>query len=155
MAGVTIRNIDILDQHEPQMWYQICIAINAGDSNTIQKVYAEYVRIENIRLGQLVNFRIMNNSMYNTSPGVLIQNLYTKDMVYQGDHGNPSLLLGFDAWHPIVNVTFENLNVNGKMLYDTMEKPSWYYTSGFVPIFANEHVIRLTFLITEKGGAPL
>ena len=146
MDGVTIRNLDILDQHEPQMWYQGCIAINAGDSNTIQNVYAEDIRIENIRRGQLVNLRTMNNSMYNTSPGRLIQNVYIKDMTYHGNHANPSLVLGFDAWHPIVNITFENLNINGKMIYDTMEKPSWYYTSDFVPIFANEHVVGLSFL---------
>lgn len=148
MDGVTIRNIDILDQHEPQMWYQGCIAINAGDSNTIQNVYAEDIRVENIRLGQLVNIRTMNNSMYNTSPGRLIQNVYIKDMVYYGDHANPSLVLGFDAWHPVVNITFDNLNLNGKLIYDTMEKPSWYYTSDFVPMFANEHVSDLTFLNT-------
>ena len=148
MDGVTIRNIDILDQHEPQMWYQGCIAINAGDSNTIQNLYAEDIRIENIRLGQLVNFRTMNNSMYNTSPGRLIQNVYIKDMVYRGDHINPSLIIGFDASHPIINITFDNLSVNGKLIYDTMEKPTWYYTSDFVPLFSNEHVSGLKFLNT-------
>ncbi|RFU26846.1 hypothetical protein B7463_g9502, partial [Scytalidium lignicola] len=148
MDGVTIRNIDILDQHEPQMWYQGCITINAGDSNTIQNVYVEDVRIENIRLGQLVNFRTMNNSMYNTSPGNIIQNVYIKDMAYQGDHANPSLVLGFDTSHPIVNITFDNLTVNGKQIYDTMKKPTWYYTSDFVPLFANEHVSGLTFVNT-------
>ncbi len=150
MDGVTIRNIDILDQHEPQMWYQGCIAINAGDSNTIQNVYAEDIRVENIRLGQLVNLRTANNSMYSTSPGRRIQNVYIKDMVYHGDNANPSLILGFDAEHPIVNVTFENLNINGKMVYDTMQKPTWFYTSDFVPLFANEHVLGLTF--RNSGG---
>lgn len=149
MDGVTIRNIDIMDQHEPQMWYQGCIAINAGDSNTIKNVYVEDVRIENIRLGQLVNFRTMNNSMYNTSPGNLIQNVYIKDMSYQGDHANPSLVLGFDTSHPIINITFDNLTVNGKQIYDTMKKPTWYYTSDFVPLFANEHVSDLTFVNTN------
>lgn len=131
------------------MWYQGCIAINAGDSNTIRNIYAEGIRVENIRLGQLVNLRTMKNTMYNTSPGSLIENVYIKDMVYQGIHTNPSLVLGFDALHPVLNISFENLKINGKMIYDTMEKPSWYYTSDFVPLFANEHVLGLTFLITD------
>ncbi|KAH8815528.1 endo-polygalacturonase [Xylogone sp. PMI_703] len=148
MDGVVIKNIDIMDHREPQMWYQGCIAINAGDSNLIQNVYIEDVRVENFRLGQLVNFRIMYNTKYNTSPGRGIRNVYIKDLTYSGTNANPSLLLGYDADHTISNVTFENLSINGQFIYDTMRKPTWYYTADFVPMFANEHVLNLTFTIS-------
>ncbi|KAJ5202363.1 hypothetical protein N7449_004442 [Penicillium cf. viridicatum] len=55
ISNVTIRNIDILDQEENQMWYQGCIAINAADSNLIQDIHAEDVRVERITRGQLFN----------------------------------------------------------------------------------------------------
>ncbi|KAE8397401.1 hypothetical protein BDV37DRAFT_292156 [Aspergillus pseudonomiae] len=139
MDGVTIRNIDILDHREPQLWYQGCIAINPGDSNLIQNVHIEDVRVENFRLGQLLNFRVMYNSKYNTSPGRGIRNVFVKDLVYHGSHANPSLFLGYDKDRNISNVTFVNLQINDKVIDDNMAKPSWYYTADFVPMFANEY----------------
>ncbi|KAE8381913.1 hypothetical protein BDV26DRAFT_278509 [Aspergillus bertholletiae] len=132
MDGVTIRNIDILDHREPQMWYQGCIAINPGDSNLIQNVHIEDVRVEDFRLGQLLNFRVMYNSKYNTSPGRGIRNVYIKDLVYDGSHANPSLFLGYDKDRSISNVTFVNLKINDKWIDDKMAKPAWYYTTDFI-----------------------
>ena len=43
MDGITIRNVDVLDHHEPQMLYQGCIATNPGNSNFISNVYIEDV----------------------------------------------------------------------------------------------------------------
>lgn len=145
MDGVTIRNIDILNHHEPQMWYQGCITINAGDSNLIENVHIEDVRVEDFQLGQLLNFRVMDNTKYNTSPGRGIRNVVIKDLVYNGHHANPSQFLGYDEDRLITNVTFINLTVNGLKVNDAMQKPTWYYTADFVPLFANEHVQNLTF----------
>ncbi|KAL2847504.1 pectin lyase-like protein [Aspergillus pseudoustus] len=146
MDGVFIRNIDVLDHREMQQWYQGALAINAGDSNLIRNVVVDGFRIENFRLGQIVNLRIMNNTKYNTSPGRGIENVYIKDMEYTGDRADTALLLGYDAEHKISNVTFENLVVNGKVISDDMAKPSWYYTADMVPMFANEHVEGLSFI---------
>jgi hypothetical protein len=145
MDGVTIRNIDILNHHEPQLWYQGCIAINAGDSNLIENVYIDDVRVEDFQTGQLLNFHVMDNTKYNTSPGRGIRNVVIKDLVYNGHNANPSQFLGYDEERIITNVTFINLTVNGLKIYDAMQKPTWYYTADFVPLFANEHVYNLTF----------
>ncbi|KIM93159.1 glycoside hydrolase family 28 protein [Oidiodendron maius Zn] len=145
MTGVTIQNVDILDQREMQMWYQGCIALNAGDLNLLQDFRIEDIRVEDIRLGQLVNFRVMENPMYNTYPGRGIRDIVVKDLTYTGTHANPSLILGYDETHLIHNVTFDNLTVNGLQISSSMEKPSWYLTSDYVPMFANEHVTNLTF----------
>ncbi|KAB8231712.1 putative endo-polygalacturonase [Aspergillus alliaceus] len=145
MDGVVIRNVDILDHHEPQLWYQGCIAINPGDSDFIRTIQIEDVRVENFRLGQLLNFRVMYNSKYNTSPGRGTRNVYVKGLVYNGSHANPSLLLGYDQLRNISNVTFANLRVNEKLIHGEMAKPSWYYTFDFVPMFANEYVNGLNF----------
>ncbi|CAI7663491.1 unnamed protein product [Penicillium viridicatum] len=146
MDGVTIRNIDILNHHEPQIAYQGCIAINAGDGNLIQNVHIENIRVEDFQLGQLVNFRVMYNTKYNTSPGRGIRNVVVKDLIYEGTHASPSLLLGYDRQRPITNITFVNLQINGKMIDDNMKKPSWYSSADFVPLFANEHVHNLSFV---------
>lgn len=146
MDGVVIRNIDVLDHRERQMWYQGCLSINAGDSNLIQNVHVDGMRVENFRDGQLVNLRIMDNAKYSTSPGRGIRNVYIKDLSYHGTNANPSLILGYDATHKISNVTFENLVVNGVVVSDTMVKPSWYYTADLVPMFVNEHVEGLKFI---------
>lgn len=145
MDGVIIRNIDVLDHREPQMWYQGCLTINAGDDNLIQNVLVDGMRVENFREGQLINLRVMYNSKYNTSPGRGIRNVYIKGLHYDGANANPSLMLGYDSQRNITNVTFEDLVVNGKKIYDGMKKPTWYYTADFVPMFANEHVYNLTF----------
>ena len=148
MDGITITNIDILDHREPQMDYQGCIALNPGDSNLIQNVYIEDVRVEDFREGQLVNMRVMFDASYNTSPGRGIANVTIKNLSYNGTHANPSIFVGYDEGRTISGVTFENLVINGKQISDTMHKPAWYLASDFVPMFANEHVVGLLFNAT-------
>jgi hypothetical protein len=148
MDAVAIKNIDVLDHREPQMLYQGTIAINPGDSNMIQNVHIEDIRVEDFRIGQLINMRVMFNTKYNTSPGRGISNVTIKNMVYNGTHANPSILEGYDSDRSIDFVTFENLVINGKQIADTMKKPTWYETSDFVPMFANDHINNLTFRAT-------
>jgi hypothetical protein len=148
MDAVTIKNIDVLDHREPQMLYQGTIAINPGDSNMIQNVHIEDIRVEDFRIGQLINMRVMFNTKYNTSPGRGISNVTIKNMVYNGTHANPSILEGYDSDRSINFITFENLVINGKQIADTMKKPTWYETSNFVPMFANDHTNNLTFRAT-------
>ncbi|GEC06496.1 hypothetical protein SSP24_41510 [Streptomyces spinoverrucosus] len=153
IENLVIKNVDILDHREPQMNYQGCIALNAGDSNLIKNVRIEDVRVEDFRWGQLLNFRVMYNTTYNTSVGRGIEDVYIKNLTYTGTHANPSLFLGYDADHAIKNVTFENLVVDGLVIADSMRKPRWYKTTDMVQWHANEHVIDLKFLTTAEAQA--
>jgi hypothetical protein len=153
IENLVIRNVDILDHREPQMNYQGCISLNAGDSNLIKNVRVEDVRIEDFRWGQVLNMRVMYNKKYNTSVGRGIEDVYIKNLTYTGTHANPSLFLGYDADHAIKNVTFENLVVNGVVIADTMRKPSWYYTTDTVQWYVNEHVVDMKFLTTAQAEA--
>jgi hypothetical protein len=146
IENLTLSNLDILDHREPQLDYQGCIALNAGDSNLISNVRGEDIRVEDFRQGQLVNMRVMYNQKYNTSPGRGIRGVYFKNLSYHGTHANPSILVGYDETRTITDVTFENLVVNGKLISDTMQKPTWYKAADFVPMYANEHVLNLKFL---------
>ncbi|KOU77587.1 endo-polygalacturonase [Streptomyces sp. MMG1533] len=153
IENLVIKNVDILDHREPQMDYQGCISLNAGDSNLIKNVRVDGVRVEDFRWGQLINMRVMYNKTYNTSVGRGIEDVYIKDLTYTGTRANPSLFLGYDADHAIKNVTFENLVVNGVVIADSMRKPRWYKTTDTVQWYANEHVQSLKFLTTAEAQA--
>jgi hypothetical protein len=145
MSGVTIRNVDILDHREFQMGYQGCIAINPGDSNLIKDVLVDNVRVEDFRYGQLISMMVMYNQKYNTSPGRGISNVTIRNLNYRGTHAGTAIMVGYNETRGIEYVKFENLTINGKVISDTMKKPSWYVTSDYIPMFVNEHVHNLTF----------
>ncbi|CAG8084983.1 unnamed protein product [Penicillium salamii] len=150
-SDITIRNIDILDHEENQMWYQGCIAINAADSNLFQDIHVEDVRVERITHGQLLNLRVMQNTMWTTAPGRGIRNLTFKNIslcTRDSKIINPSMILGYDQARQIENVTFENLKIDDLVVYDQMDKPAWYMVSDFVPLFANEHVKNIKFAVS-------
>ncbi|KAJ5753668.1 uncharacterized protein N7511_007821 [Penicillium nucicola] len=148
-SDITIRNIDILDHEENQMWYQGCIAINVADSNLFQDIHVEDVRVERITRGQLFNIRVMQNTMWTTAPGRAIRNLTFKNFSLCTQDSkiiNPSLMLGYDQTRQIENVTFENLKIDDILVHAQMDKPSWYLVSDFVPLFVNEHVKNIKFV---------
>lgn len=145
MSDITISNIDILDHREPQVGYQGCISINPGDSNLVKNVLIEDIRVEDFRIGQLLNMKVMYNKKYNTSPGRGIQDVAIRNFTYTGTHAEMSIFAGYDETRTISNVTIQGLVINGKAIYDTMRKPSWYLTTDFIPAFVNEHVLNLTF----------
>ncbi|GLI80904.1 hypothetical protein PoHVEF18_009270 [Penicillium ochrochloron] len=148
-SNVTIRNIDILDHEENQLWYQGCIAINAADENLFHDIHVEDVRVERITRGQLVNIRVMQNSMWTTAPGRGIRNVTFKNLsLNMGDSKvvNPSMILGYDQSRVIENITFENLRIGEKEIHEAMDKPRWYMVSDFVPLLFNEHVKGVKFI---------
>ena len=146
LAGITIRNVDILDHRELQMGYQGCIALNPGDSNLLRDVLIEDVRVEDFRHGQLITMMVMYNQKYNTSPGRGISNVTIRDLTYNGSNAGPTIITGYNETRGIEGVRFENLKINGRVVSDTMAKPAWYLTSDFVPAYVNEHVWNLTFM---------
>lgn len=148
LSNIHISHIDILDHCENQLWYQGCIAINAGDGNLVQDVLIENVRVERITHGQLFNIRVMKNSMWTTAPGLGIRNVTFRNIelgLQKSKVVNPSQILGFDAGRTVENVTFINLKVGDALIHDHMPKPRWYLPSDFVPMFVNEHVKNITF----------
>ncbi|CAG8909752.1 unnamed protein product [Penicillium egyptiacum] len=148
-SNVTIRNIDILDQEENQLWYQGCIAINAADSNLIQDIHVEDVRVERITCGQLLNIRVMQNEMWTTGPGRAIRNVTFQNLslcTRDSKTINPSLILGYNEARRVEDVTFENLKIDDQVVHDKMEKPKWYMVSDFVPLFVNEHAKNVKFI---------
>lgn len=147
LSDITFKNIDILDQHENQIDYQGCLALNAGDRNLISNVSFVNINVESIRKGQLLNLRVMYNKKYNTSPGMGIQNVFFKNLSYAGSNPNLSVISGYDEARTIKNVLFENLRINGQLITDDMaDKPSFYKTGDMANIMIGEHVDGVRFI---------
>lgn len=145
LEDLRFSNLDILDHMEPQIDYQGCLSLNAGDGNLIRNVRFENIRVENFRQGQLVNLRVFYNRKYNTSPGRGIENVYFKNITYNGSHAENSVIAGYDDTRNVKNVVFENLVINGTLISDQMTKPGWYKTSDMARFFVGEHVEGLVF----------
>lgn len=150
LENLTYKNIDILDHKERQLDYQGCMSLNAGDSNLIRNVKFENIRIEDFRQGQLVNIRVFFNSKYCTSPGRGVEDVLFKDITYNGINAELSIIAGYDDTRKVKNVVFENLKINGVLIYDDMpNKPKWFKTSDMANFFVGEHVEGVVFSKTK------
>jgi hypothetical protein len=154
LSDLRFLNIDILDQCEPQIDYQGCMSINAGDANLVRNVCFENIRVEDFRQGQLINLRVMFNQKYNTAPGGGIENVLFKDIAYNGTHADLSMIAGYDDAHAIRHISFENLQINGLLISDSMkEKPGYFRTSDMARFMVGEHVQDITFRSSKTPKA--
>lgn len=146
VQNVYFKNIDILDQAEKQLDYQGCLAINPGDNTLVRDITFDNIRVEDLRNGQLVNFRISFNPKYCKSTGRGVENILVKDLSYNGHGENTSIIAGYDSAHMLKNIRFVNLTINGIKIYDDMPgKPKWYKTGDMANIYIGEHVENITF----------
>ncbi len=146
IENITYRNIDILDHQERQLDYQGCFAINCGDENLIRNLVFDNIRVEDFRLGRLVDIRIFYNKKYCLAPGRGIHNVLFKDIVYNGGRSELSIIAGYDDSRKVSGITFDNLVINGVRITDDMPgKPRWYKTGDMARIFIGEHVDGVVF----------
>lgn len=150
LENLNYTNIDILDQKEMQIDYQGCLAINVGDNNLAKNVLFENIRVEDFREGQLLNLRVFYNTKYCTAAGLGIENVMFRNIDYNGNNANLSIISGYDEQRKIKNVTFENLKINGVLIHDEMKgKPKWYKTADMARFFIGEHVEGVSFKINN------
>ena len=146
IEDVVYDNIEILEQAENQIDYQGCIGINNGDNITVRNITFRNINIDDITRGMLFNFRVCFNKKYCTAPGRGIENILLENISYSGNNDNLSILAGYANDRTIRNITFRNLNINGKHISDDMaEKPKWYKTSDFARMFVGEYVDNIKF----------
>jgi hypothetical protein len=156
LENLKYSNIDILDHKEAQLDYQGCMSINAGDNNLVRNVHFENIRVEDFRQGQLLNLRVFFNSKYCTAPGRGIENVLFKNVTYNGNHAELSIISGYDKDRKVKNIIFENLVINGKPITDDMKgKPTWYKTSDMARIFTGEFVEGIVFRKTDSEDGNL
>ncbi|MDQ0060305.1 glycosyl hydrolase family 28 protein [Paenibacillus harenae] len=113
---IAFDNIDILEHHEPQDGYWGCIAINAGDNNTVRDIRFDDIRIEPFELGRLFDIRVFHNPKYNPHPGKRVENIRLRNISFDGVCGNPSVIAGYDGQRTVDGVHFRNLRINGRLI---------------------------------------
>jgi hypothetical protein len=145
IENISFTNIDILNHDEPQLNYQGCMSINVSDENLARNIRFENIRIEDFERGQLVNLRVTFNKKYAKAPGRGIENIYFRNITYNGSHANMSVINGYDDSRNIRNVVFENLVINGKVISNQMAKPSYIQAADFANIFVGSHVEGIEF----------
>jgi len=116
IENISFHNIDILEHHEPQDGYWGCMAINAGDKNTVRHVTFCDIRVEQFELGRLIDIRVFWNERYNPHPGNRVEHIYFENISFQGDCPNPSVIAGYDAERTVSHVHFRNLQLNGRVV---------------------------------------
>ena len=67
------------------------------------------IRVEDFRQGQLVNIRIFFNKKYCLAPGRGVHNVLFKDITYNGDRSEMSIIAGYDDTRKVTGITFDNL----------------------------------------------
>ncbi len=150
IEDVSFYNIDILNHDEPQLNYQGCMSINVSDENLARNIQFEKIRVEDFEEGQLVNLRVTYNKKYAKAPGRGIENIYFKDITYNGGYSNIlSVIAGYNETRSIDNVIFENLSINGKLISEQMDKPAWFLLSDMARFYVGPHVEGLEFRVTE------
>ena len=156
IENLVYENIDILCQSEPQVDYQGCLAINAGDNNLVRNILFDNVRIESLHQGSLLHVKVGWNQKYCKAPGLGVENVTFRNIRYNSHapavdasgRGLPymSVINGYDEQRKVRNISFEGLKINGRTIYDEMPgKPRWYATADYVPLFVGNHVEGLVF----------
>ena len=151
IVNLKYDNIDIICQSEPQVDYQGCLAINCGDGNYVKDAVFDNIRIELPGLvtkhASIAQVKVGWNQKYCTAAGAGVENVLFRNIRYYGAQPNMSVITGYDAQHRVKNVTFEGLKINGRSISDDMpDKPKWYSTADYVPMFVGSHVENLKFV---------
>jgi len=121
LENIVFKNIDILEQDEDDPNYEGCMAISDGDLNLVRHVRFEDIRVDDFEEGQLINIRAVYNKKYNAAPGAGVQNIYFRNISYNGVNNSLSIINGLDKDHLVQGVTFENLSINGKLIINAEE----------------------------------
>lgn len=116
IENITFSNIDILEHDEDDLNYQGCLAISASDNNLVRNITYENIRIEDFQEGQLFNFRVYFNEKYSGAPGKAIKNITLKNIQYNGNSANASVIRGYDKERILDGITIEGLKINRKTI---------------------------------------
>jgi len=114
LEKIRFENIDILEHREHQADYLGCMAINAGDKNTVRDVCYENIRIEPFAHGKILDIQVKRNPAYNPAPGKRIERITLKDIFYTGAGEVRSCVRGYDEARRVSEVRVENLFIRGR-----------------------------------------
>lgn len=143
--NIKFNNIDILNHDEPQIDYQGCMSINVSDENLARNIYFENIRVEDFEQGQLINLRVTYNKKYAKAPGRGIENVYFKNVIYNGNNANISIIEGYSPERSIKNIVFEGLKINGTEISDKAINKRHMKLSDFARFYEGLYVENLIY----------
>lgn len=135
IENLYFKNIDILNHDEPQIDYQGCMTINVSDENLAKNIMFEDIRVEDFERGQLINLRVCYNKKYAKAPGRGIENVFFKNITYNGNNSNISIVEGYSTERDIKGIVFENLVINGVEMSPKLKIPGYMKYSDFARIY--------------------
>jgi polygalacturonase len=116
IENLLFKNIEILELDEDDPSAEGCMAIQAADMNLVRNVRFEDIRVDDFQEGKLLQLKVSFFEKYNAAPGRGVENIYFKNISYNGINNSPSIINGLDKDHLVKDVTFENLRINGKLI---------------------------------------
>jgi len=116
IENLLFKNIEILEHDEDDSSAEGCVAIQAADMNLVRNVRFEDIRVDDFQEGKLLQLKVAFFDKYNSAPGRGIENIYFKNISYNGINNSPSIINGLDKDHLVKDVTFENLRINGRLI---------------------------------------
>lgn len=150
IRSVTYKNIDIIHKtaRAEDKNNRAALAIHVVDGATVSNVTYEDIRIEDCQ-ENYVNFRILKNSSSESAAIGSIDNVLVKNVsVTGGAQGLPIIVAGYDASHPVKNVTFDNLKLFGKVITAKQD-------ANINPGLADSLVSNLKFLVPTVSTPPI
>lgn len=121
IEDLLFKNIEILELDEDDPSAEGCMAIQAADLNLVRNVRFEDIRVDDFQEGKLLQLKVAFFDKYNAAPGRGVENIYFKNISYNGSNLSPSIIDGLNKDHPVKDVTFENLRINGKLMSSPAE----------------------------------
>ncbi len=119
VEDVTFRNCDVLGTHGGATF-----SIHAYNSSPIRRVTYDNIRVEHF-FAALIDFRTGRSRYTSTEEIGVIDEVLLKDIDVTASIYTPgytlSVIGGQDAAHPVSNVTFENLRINGRKITNADE----------------------------------
>jgi len=86
------------------------------------------------------------NSKYCTAPGRGVENVLFRNVRYNGQAPDYSIIGGYNEQRRVKNIRFEGLRINGTLITDDMPgKPKWYKTSDMAGFYVNDQVEGIEF----------
>jgi hypothetical protein len=145
LENMKFENMDILNQDEKQVNYQGCMSINVSDENLARNIVFENIRVEDFEQGQLLNLRVTFNKKYALAPGRGIENVYFKNVSYNGKNANLSIIEGYSPERGIKNIVFEGLKINGTEISPKLNKPGYMLYSDYARFYEGLYVDGLVY----------
>ncbi|WP_261304980.1 discoidin domain-containing protein [Paenibacillus andongensis] len=110
---LNFSNLDILTYNTAAAGLPLAISFTASDGSLISDANFTDIRIDDAVVNKFIDVITFKNPGYGLAVGRGINNVYFKNISYNGTNTNANQIYGTSSTQLTQNVTFENLTVNG------------------------------------------